>query len=81
MNWLKQFFGTSDKAQKQQAKEVASYVDDKKIQFNKDMKKIHQQAKVVHRKTRQVYESSLELNKTVEDVAKKIAIATGGFKL
>lgn len=80
MNWILRFLGFYDTKQEEISKDVSDYVGNKKVEFHKEMRDIKRQAILVHRKTRQAHLESIKLNKVVDDIARKIAIATGGMK-
>lgn len=80
MNILKRFLGLYDRQQAARTQEVAEYVDAKKNQFTKEMARVQRQAEKVHQKTRQAHEESAKLKEVVDDVARRIAYATGGLK-
>lgn len=80
MNILKRFLGLYDRKQAARTQEVADFVHVRKNAYTADMLKIHRQAKKVSEKNRQAYEESVKLKEVVDDVTRKIAVATGGMK-
>lgn len=81
MNWLKSFFGLYDKKQEKRTGEVADYVDEKKIEFAKDMDLLHKQVKVVNKITKKSHEEAVKLSGVVDDITAQIAEATGSYKI
>ena len=78
MNWIIRFLGLYDRRQKERTAEVSQYAENKKSEFDSSMLKLQVQAKRVHRATQIAHKESIRLNKIVDDVTNKIALATGG---
>lgn len=79
--WLETFLGTKDKAQIERTQEVADIVHQKKNEFTSDMLKLQEQSRKVHQKTMQAQDEAVKLKEIVDDVAAKIAVATGSLEL
>lgn len=78
--WLARFLGVHDKEQKQRTQDVSDYAEKKKKDFIGEMEKVKRQTKKVHEKQLQVHQETAKLVKIVDDVARKIAVATGELK-
>lgn len=81
IQWFKSFLALNDKAQAIRAEEVAVYIDEKKETYIVDMIKLQKQARIVHNRTKRAHVESIKLNKMVDGITSKIAIATGGTTL
>lgn len=79
MKWLINLLrGEFQTKQQKRNAETASYVHGKKNEFQADMAKLHRQSKRLHHKALQTQVESVKLNKMVEDITSRIAVATGG---
>lgn len=78
MSWLHRFLGTKDKQQKERTDDISFYIHQRKNEFMNDMLRIQVQAKTIHRKAQQIQEESVRLQNIADDVAARIAKATGG---
>lgn len=79
MKWLlKLLRGNFQTKQQKRNAETAEYVHGKKNEFQADMAKLHRQSKRLHQKALQTQVESVKLNRMVEDITSRIAVATGG---
>jgi predicted nucleic acid-binding Zn-ribbon protein len=79
MKWLSRLLRLDFKTKQQKfATEADEYIHGKKHEFQKDMNKLKEQSKQLHKKAVQTQEESVKLNKVVEDITTRIMLATGG---
>lgn len=78
MNWLSRLLGLHDKKQQKRTQEIADYVDVKNSELDLQMEIMKKQARKMHQTTRKAYEEAVQLNKIVDGITYKIAVASGG---
>lgn len=79
-NAIKRVLGLHDRKQLERTQKVADYVHKKKNKFTTEMAEVQQQAKLIHLNALRTARASNKLISVVDDIAAKVAIATGGFE-
>lgn len=72
------FFRFNDRKKEQVADDASDYIHKKKNEFQGEMGKLAAQSKKLHRSALQTQEEAVKMNKIVNDITSKIALATPG---
>jgi len=73
-NWLTRFLGFHDKKQAEKSKEVVSYAQDKKEQYESDMDDIRELARKAHKQAQKSLKEAAKTVKITEDVTQRLQV-------